>query len=65
MQSPPISQVEIDARIHSHIDELLELWWAEQGASKPKDLDSKGLRELSEIDRLEAISAPTSRSCCH
>jgi SAM-dependent methyltransferase len=38
MQSPPISQAEIDARIHSHIDELLELWWAEQGASKTKDL---------------------------
>jgi len=39
MQSPPISQAEIDARIHSHIDELLELWWAEQGASKNKDLE--------------------------
>ena len=39
MQSPPISQLEIDARIHSHIDELLELWWAEQGASKPNDLE--------------------------
>src|SRR4030095_13406226 len=39
MQSPPISQVEIDARIHDHIDELLALWWAEQGASKPKDLE--------------------------
>ena len=39
MQSPPISQAEIDARISSHIDELLELWWAEQGASKPKDLE--------------------------
>jgi SAM-dependent methyltransferase len=38
MQSPPISQAEIDARIHDHIDELLELWWAEQGASKTKDL---------------------------
>ena len=38
MQSPPISQTEIDARIHSHVDELLELWWAEQGASKTKDL---------------------------
>ena len=38
MQSPPISQAEIDARIHSHVDELLELWWAEQGASKTKDL---------------------------
>ncbi len=39
MQSPPISQTEIDARINGHIDELLELWWAEQGASKPKDLE--------------------------
>jgi SAM-dependent methyltransferase len=38
MQSPPISQAEIDARIHDHIDELLELWWAEQGASKTRDL---------------------------
>jgi SAM-dependent methyltransferase len=38
MQSPPISQAEIDARIQSHIDELLELWWAEQGASKTNDL---------------------------
>ena len=39
MQSPPISQAEIDARIHDHIDELLALWWAEQGASKTKDLE--------------------------
>ena len=39
MQSPPISPAEIDARIRDHIDELLELWWAEQGASKPKDLE--------------------------
>ena len=38
MQPPPISQAEIDARIQRHIDELLELWWAEQGASKIKDL---------------------------
>ena len=38
MQSPPISQVEVDTRIHSHIDELLQLYWAEQGASKPRDL---------------------------
>jgi hypothetical protein len=35
MQPPPISQAEIDARIANHIDELLALWWAEQGASKP------------------------------
>src|SRR5262249_35937215 len=38
MQSPPISQAEISARIDGHVDELLELWWAEQGASKTKDL---------------------------
>src|SRR5947209_10917109 len=38
MQPPPISQVEIDARIGNHLDELLKLWWAEQGASKPRDL---------------------------
>ncbi|HJZ70169.1 MAG TPA: class I SAM-dependent methyltransferase [Vicinamibacterales bacterium] len=39
MQSPPISQAEIDARLHGHIDELLELWRAEQGASKTRDLE--------------------------
>ncbi len=39
MQPPPISQAEIAARISSHLDELLELWWAEQGDSKPKDLE--------------------------
>jgi SAM-dependent methyltransferase len=39
MQSPPISQAEIDARICDHIDELLRLWWAEQGALKPRDLE--------------------------
>jgi SAM-dependent methyltransferase len=39
MLSTPISQAEIDARIHPHADELLELWWAEQGASKPNDLE--------------------------
>src|SRR5579864_8865748 len=39
MQSPPISQAEIATRIGRHVDELLELWWAEQGASKPNDLE--------------------------
>ena len=39
MKSPPISQAQIAARIENHIDELLELWWVEQGASKPRDLD--------------------------
>jgi tRNA (cmo5U34)-methyltransferase len=43
MPSPPISQAEIDARISEYVDELLELWWAEQGASKPKDLELMAL----------------------
>ncbi|MGH8279255.1 MAG: class I SAM-dependent methyltransferase [Gammaproteobacteria bacterium] len=38
MQQPRISQAEIEARIGGHLDELLKLWWAEQGASKPHDL---------------------------
>ena len=38
MLRAPITQAEIDSRIHGHVDELLELWWAEQGASKPNDL---------------------------
>jgi SAM-dependent methyltransferase len=36
VQSPPISQAEIDSRIHDHIDEL-QLWWAEQ-ARRGQDL---------------------------
>jgi len=39
MKPPPIGQAEIDARIANHIDELLALWWAEQGPSKPRDLE--------------------------
>lgn len=39
MQAPPISQAEIAARIGGHLDELLELWWAEQGPGKPRDLE--------------------------
>src|SRR5436190_11777955 len=38
MQSPPIPQTEIDRRIAPHLDELLKLWWAEQGAEKVRDL---------------------------
>lgn len=38
MQPPPISQAEIAARIGGHLDELLALWQAEQGAGKPRDL---------------------------
>jgi SAM-dependent methyltransferase len=39
MRQPPISQSEIEARIAPHLDELLALWWAEQGACKPRDLE--------------------------
>jgi SAM-dependent methyltransferase len=38
MQHPPISPAQIEARIAGHLDELLALWWAEQGVSKPRDL---------------------------
>jgi SAM-dependent methyltransferase len=38
MQPPPIGHAEIESRIGSHLDELLELWWVEQGVSKPCDL---------------------------
>jgi SAM-dependent methyltransferase len=38
MQKPPISETEIEARIAPHLDELLKLWWAEQGAIKTRDL---------------------------
>ena len=38
MKPPPISQTEIAARIERHVDDVLELWWAEQGSSKPNDL---------------------------
>lgn len=39
MQPPPISLDEIRSRIAPHLDELLRLWWAEQGACKPRDLE--------------------------
>ena len=38
MQPPPISHDEIEIRIAPHFDELLELWWAEQGTAKLRDL---------------------------
>jgi len=38
MQPPPISQAGIETRISGHLAELLALWWAEQGVSKPRDL---------------------------
>ena len=39
MQQPPIDQTEIDARIEDHVEELLQLWWTEQGgATKDRDL---------------------------
>src|SRR5262245_16539972 len=39
MQPPPISQAQIDERIADHVDELLRLWWAEQGTTKTRDLE--------------------------
>jgi len=39
MRPPPIGQDEIDDRIEGHLDELLELWQAEQGEAKARDLD--------------------------
>jgi SAM-dependent methyltransferase len=39
MRQPPIDQSEIAARIKDHTDELMDLWWAEQGgATKERDL---------------------------
>jgi SAM-dependent methyltransferase len=38
MKQPPIAEAEIDARIKDHVDELLKLWWAEQGSTKVRDL---------------------------
>jgi len=39
MNQPPIDQSEIDVRIGDHVEELLHLWWAEQGgATKDRDL---------------------------
>jgi SAM-dependent methyltransferase len=39
MKQPPIDEPEIDARIGNHVEELLRLWWAEQGgATKDRDL---------------------------
>jgi len=55
MQPPPISQNDIDARIHDHIDELLDLWWAEQGASKPNDLQL--IASVIPFPRSQAIRA--------
>ena len=60
MQSPPTTQPEIDARISGHIDELLELWWAEQGASKLKDLELiASAAPFSRDDSLRALDL-----CC-
>ena len=39
MQSPPITQAEIESRISDHLEELLKLWRAEQEGSKPRDLE--------------------------
>ena len=39
MKQPPIDLPEIDARISDHVEELLHLWWTEQGGTtKDRDL---------------------------
>ena len=39
MQQPAIDQSKLDSRIKDHVEELLHLWWAEQGgAAKDRDL---------------------------
>lgn len=39
MQKPPIDQSQIDERIKDHVEELLRLWWVEQGGTtKGRDL---------------------------
>ena len=60
MQSPPISQAEIDARIDNHIDELLELWSAEQRATKTNDLEL--IASAIPFTRSETIRVRRSRS---
>jgi trans-aconitate 2-methyltransferase len=35
----PLTAAEIETRIGPHLDELLALWWIEQGADKPRDLN--------------------------
>ena len=54
MHTPPIGQAEIDARVAAHVDELLELWRAEQGAGKPRDLDLMAL--IMPFPRDETVS---------
>ncbi|MBV9332065.1 MAG: hypothetical protein JOZ55_10975, partial [Alphaproteobacteria bacterium] len=39
MKQPPVSEAEITERISPHLDELLALWWTEQGPDKPRDLE--------------------------
>lgn len=40
MQAPPLSQSEIEDKLQNgHLDELLRLWWAEQGDAKRRDLE--------------------------
>ncbi len=38
MKQPPLTEPELHARIKDHVDELLQLWWAEQGSAKDRDL---------------------------
>jgi SAM-dependent methyltransferase len=53
MRSLPISQAELEARLAGHVDDLLQLWWDEQGASKPSDLEL--IARVLPIPRTEPI----------
>jgi len=53
MQSLPITEAEIEARISERLDELLGLWQAEQGSSKPGDLEL--MASVIPIPRSEAV----------
>lgn len=61
MQQPPIDQSEIDERIEDHVEELLRLWWAEQGGPT-KDRDLQIIRSSIPLPRDRALR--TVDLCC-
>jgi SAM-dependent methyltransferase len=56
MLQPPIDQSEIDARIKDHVEELLRLWWAEQGGTT-KDRDLQIVSSCLPYPRARALRA--------
>jgi len=65
MQAPPQSQSEIEGRLTNHLDELLELWLAEQSVEKRRDLDviASASSSLPSRGAAGARSMPRSRQC--